>query len=461
MPAASKQSLDKTELFAHMPVRQAVLRQVLPAVASQMITLIYNLADTYFVGQLNDPYQTAAITVATAAFVMLTAISNLFGIGGAGAIASSLGKKQSDKARQIASLSFWGGLGCAISFSALFALLARPILHLCGATAETYAYAYGYARWVVILGGPFTILNTLLANLVRAEGNASAASFGVSFGGVLNILLDPFFVLPQFLGMGAVGAGIATALSNMAATLFFLGYLLARRNVTVLSLAPGHLRHARAHLKPILSVGFPSAMQYALTVAANAALMKFISGYSAEAVAAVGIVKKLDQLPLFFSIGVANGLLPLLAFNHAAGDHRRRSQAFRFGTMIALGFSLFCVIVYEIFAPSLTALFIDDTPTLAYSAVFLRQAVLAMPMVAICYPMIIQFQAMRQVKEAMISSLLRKGLLDIPLLFLMDAILPLYGCIWVQPIVDSVSLIAVLIFYARLQNKQRTARPEA
>lgn len=453
MSAAKARSFDKTELFAHMPVRQAVLKQILPAIASQMITLLYNLADTYFVGQLNDPFQTAAVTVATAAFVMLTAISNLFGIGGAGAIASALGKRQPDKAKQIASLSFWGGLASAVLFSALFAILARPILNICGATPETYALAYGYAKWTVIIGGPCTILNVLMANLVRAEGSASAASFGVSFGGVVNILLDPFFVLPQYLGLGAVGAGMATALSNLAATLFFFGYLFIRRRSTVLSLSPALLRHAKEHLKPVLSVGFPSAMQYALTVAANAALMKFISGYSSEAVAAMGIIKKLDQLPLFFSIGVANGLLPLLAFNHAAGNHKRRSQAFRFGTMIALSFSILCVILYELFAPQLTALFIDDAQTLTYSAAFLRQAVLAMPMVAICYPMIIQFQAMRKVKEAMISSLLRKGLLDLPLLFLMDALIPLYGCVWVQPIVDTISLIAVLFFYARLQRK--------
>jgi len=447
-------SFAKDELFARMPVRRAVLLQILPAIASQMITLIYNLADTYFVGQLNDPKQTAAITVATAAFVMLTAISNLFGVGGASAIASSLGKKEPDKARQISSVSFWGGVACALLFSALFVIFARPILTVCGATAETYDYAYGYAYWVVIIGGPFTIMNTLIANLVRSEGNASAASFGLSFGGVLNMLLDPFFVLPQFLNLGAVGAGLATAISNASATLFFFGYLFYRRHTTVLTLSPRYLRTAPSHLRPILSVGFPSALQMTLTVAANAALMKFISGYSSEAIAAMGIVKKLDQLPLFFAIGVANGLLPLLAYNHAAGNHKRRSQAFRFGVMIALSFSVLCVAVYEIFAPQLTAFFMEDKQTVAYGAVFLRQAVLAMPMVAICYPMIIQFQAMRKVKEALISSILRKGLLDIPLLFIMDALFPLYGCVWVQPIVDAVSLAAVLFFYRRIQKTQ-------
>ena len=196
------------EVFAKTPVRKAVLLQIVPAVASQMVTLVYNLADTYFVGMLNAPHETAAVTVAYPSFLMLTAISNLFGVGGASAIARALGRQDEEGARRIAAVSLAGGLLSALLFSAVFRLLADPVLHLCGATEATYAAAYGYAKWVVILGGPFTILNTLLANLVRAEGGAGAAAFGVSFGGVLNILLDPLFVLPQFLGLGAVGCAV-------------------------------------------------------------------------------------------------------------------------------------------------------------------------------------------------------------------------------------------------------------
>lgn len=188
------------EVFSEIPIRKAVALQVIPAVASQMITLVYNLADTYFVGMLDAPHETAAITVVYPSFLMLTAISNLFGIGGASAIARALGKRDEDGARRISAISIWGGLLSALLFSLLFFLLEEPVLHLCGATAATYEVACGYATWVIVLGGPFTILNTLLANLIRAEGGAGAAAFGVSCGGILNILLDPLFVLPQFLG---------------------------------------------------------------------------------------------------------------------------------------------------------------------------------------------------------------------------------------------------------------------
>ena len=217
--------------------------QILPAIASQMIALIYNLADTYFVGMLNEPDQTAAVTVVYSSFVMLTAVSNLFGVGGASALSRALGKKSPEDARGIAAVSIWGGLLCSILFSLLFLIFSRPILIVCGATPEIYETAFRYALWVVVIGGPGTILNTLLANLIRAEGNAAAASFGVSFGGILNMILDPLFVLPRFLHMGAAGAGMATACSNLAAVLFFLIYLAVKRGRTVVSLQPSRLRY--------------------------------------------------------------------------------------------------------------------------------------------------------------------------------------------------------------------------
>ena len=447
---------NRTEIFENTPIKKAVLLQIVPAIASQMIALLYNLADTYFVGLINDPVQTAAITVVSPCFVMLTAISNLFGVGGASAIARVLGKKEPDRARQIASVSFWGGLVMGILFALLFWLLERPILTLCGAREETFAVVMAYAKWVVVIGGPWTVLNTLLANLVRAEGSARRAFVGVSLGGVLNIALDPLFVLPRFLGWGAAGAGIATAISNMAATVYFLCGIFRRRQDTVLSVAPGHLRHIRAHLGGILVIGFPSALQYALTVVAVAAQAKFVSAYPTEAVAALGIVKKIDQLPLYFSIGVANGLLPLLAYNHAAGNTARRSQAFRFGTLTAVSFSLCCLILFEIFAEPLVGLFIKNPQTVAYGASFLRLMVTAMPMMSVCYPMIVQFQAMGKAGESLICSVLRKGVLDIPLLFIMDALLPLYGCMLVQPTVDSISLIVALLLYRRIRKGEGT-----
>ncbi len=297
-------------------------------------------------------------------------------------------------------------------------------------------------------------MNVLMANLVRAEGRALVASLGVSMGGVLNIILDPFFILPQFMNLGAEGAGMATAFSNYASTVLFLCYIYSKRRTSVLQMDPRNLRHTRTHIGSILKIGIPSAVQYALTVVAVVALMKFVSGYSTEALAALGIVRKLDLLPLYFSVGAANGMLPLLSYNFASGDSRRRRAVFSFGTKISVGFSALCLLCYELFAPALIGLFINDPATVAYGARFLRIMVVAMPLMSVCYPMIIQFQSMGRVKEALICSILRKGVIDIPLLFLMNSLLPLYGCITVQPIVDSISMIAALYFYKKISDAE-------
>ncbi len=445
----------RIDIFENVPVKKAVLLQIVPAIAAQMIALIYNLADTYFVGRLNDPRQTAAITVVASPFLLLTAVSNLFGVGGARAISHKLGEKKQDDARSISSIVFWLGLMSGIVVSLLFALLASPVLKLCGADGDTFGFAYGYAKWVIIFGGVFSILGSLLSNVVRAEGNASLAAVGVMAGGILNIILDPFFVLPDFLNMGAVGAGIATAISNFVVTAYFVVLIIARKSGTA-SFDIRRMRHIKKYISAVLLAGFPSALQYLLTVVAVAAQSKFVSAYGPEAVAAFGIVKKLDQLPLYFSIGVATGLLPLLSYNHAAGNHKRSHSAFVFGTAISLSFSALCLVLYEIFAPHLANLFIDNAVTVNYAATFLRIMVVAMPMMSVCYPLIIQFQATGKIKESIICSVLRKGVIDIPLLFLLDHLKPLYGIMCVQPIVDTISLVVAIMFYVHIAHKERS-----
>ncbi len=446
-------SAGRIDIFERLPIKRAVLLQIIPAIASQMITLLYNLADTYFVGMLNDPGETAAVTVGYASFVFLTAISNLFGVGGASALARSLGRGEKDAAGRISSVAFWLGAFSSLLFSLIFLLFQRPLLMICGADADTLELAVSYTTWAVVIGGPATILNVLLANLIRAEGSAAHASIGVSIGGIANIILDPIFILPTGLGLGALGAGAATALSNLISTIYFIALIFIKRKRTIISLSIKKLRYTGVYLKSILSVGFPSALQYALTVVAVSAQLNFMSGYATEAVAAVGIVKKLDQLPLFFSIGVANGLLPMIAYNHAAGNYERRQRAFRFGCGISLAFSLLCLVFYEIFPGALTGLFIQDQATIEYASVFLRIMVTAMPMMSLCYPLIIQFQAMGRVRESLICSVIRKGVLDIPLLFILNALIPLYGCVLVQPIVDTISLIVAGFFYKRLKRR--------
>lgn len=434
---------DRTKIFENEPVRRAVLKQIAPAIAAQMIALLYNLADTWFVGLLNDPRQTAAVTVVYPSFIMLTAISNLFGVGGAAALARALGRKKPGEAGDISAVSFFFGLFAVLVFTALYTVFLDPVLTLCGATADTLPFCRGYALYAIAAGGVFCAMSMLMSNLVRAEGASFAASFGLSAGGILNIILDPFFIMPGFLGMGVAGAGLATAVSNAVSCVIFLAIILKRRSAV--SLSPRRIKPGLKHLPDVLKTGLPSAAQFLLTVVAIAAQARFVARYPTAAVAGLGITKKLDQLPINFSMGTATGLLPLLAYNHAAGNTERLKKCFRFGVTIALGFALLCLAVYEVFAPDLARLFIRDPDTVAYAAAFLRRMVVAMPLMSVCYPIIIRFQAEGRTTESLIVSVLRKGVIDIPLLFLMDAVYPLYGLMWVQPIVDGISLTAAVL----------------
>ena len=301
------QKIDRTYLFERMPVGQAVRRQIIPSIASQMVILLYNLADTYFVGLLNDAAQTAAVSLAYSVTLLMTALANLFAVGGAGRIAQLLGRRDRDGAREVCAVSFWFALLASAAFCVLFTLLSSPILRLCGATDETYALACGYSRWVISVGGTFSILNTVLANLIRADGSAFAASMGVSAGGIINMLLDPLFVLPRFLGMGAEGAGLATAISNAAGMLILLGIIAARRRVGVVALRPGDLRATRRHIGRILRIGLPSAVQFLLTLVAVGALTKFMSLYDTAAVAALREtlepkLRELELEPLYYDV---------------------------------------------------------------------------------------------------------------------------------------------------------------
>lgn len=446
--------MDKEYLFSKMPVKEAVLRQVVPTVISQMVVLAYNLTDTYYVGLLNDPRQTAAVTVAFPSTLLMTAAANLFAVGGAGRIAYELGKGHRDAAEETAAVSFWGALLSALLLSFLYWLSAGPVLRISGADAATFPAARAYVKWVVIAGGIGFIMNIVLANLIRSEGGAFIASIGVSGGGILNMILDPFFVLDRFLGMGAEGAGLATAISGFASTFFFLAFILFRGKDSVLKFGPRRLAGASLRLPPVLKTGFPSSVQYLLTMVAVGAMTKFISAYGSEAVAALGIVKKIDQLPMTFAIGVSSGVLPLISFNYSSGDYRRRRAIFSFALFLSFSFAMLCLVVFELMSPVLVRLFIEDEKTVRYGAAFLRIMVVGMPLMALNYPLIVNFQGMGRIREALICSVLRKGLLDIPVLLLLDRLVPMYGLTAVQPVIDTISLIVAGLFYRKILKEE-------
>ncbi len=247
---------DNTELFEHMPVSKAVITLIIPTVISQIITVIYNMADTFFIGQMNDPNQVAAATLAMPPFVMLTGIANLFGIGGSSLISRSLGTGDREKAKKCAAFSIWSAAAISFLYGIIMYLIRPVIFPLLGTDGNTYGYCSNYVLWTITIGGIPTVLNACLAHLVRAEGYSREASFGVALGGILNIIFDPVLIFP--LKLGVTGAAIATMLSNVIAVIYFIFLLHKNTERTVIKFSLRDYSLQQGIPKEILFVGFPS-----------------------------------------------------------------------------------------------------------------------------------------------------------------------------------------------------------
>lgn len=435
----------REEIFSKVSVPRAVANLAVPAIISQLVTMVYNLADTFFVGQTGDPNQVAAVTLSFPAFWTLSALANLFGVGGSSLIARSLGSGNPERARKTAAFCLFTSAGATVIYSLLVLFLKRPFLAILGAGPTTAEFTTNYLMWVLVLGGVPTVFSLVLANLMRAEGRARVASLGLSFGGVLNVILDPILILS--LGMGVKGAAIATMLSNLAVACFFLVHLFRLRGRTAISLNPSHFTLERTLALSVIFVGLPAALQTWLSIISNTTLNKLASGYGEAAIAAVGIVKKIDMIPMNVTVGISQGVLPLIGFNYAAKNYDRMRKVTVFTRSVAVGFSLLCVVVFQIFARQIVGFFIPDAETVRLGTTFLRILCLTTPMMAIGFLMTTMFQAVGKGKHALSISLFRKGTLDVPMMFLMNTVAPLYGLLWAQPIIDTLAVVFAFSLY--------------
>lgn len=287
-------------LFEEMPVGRAVATLSIPTIISQVVTIIYNLADTFFIGQIGDPLMVAAVSLVSPWFNLLTALGNLFGLGGSSLISRMMGAQNRRDIKYVSAFSIWGGAVVTLAFSLATYFVRTPLLNFLGASPDTYGYAEDYLLWVVVLGGVPTMVSLALGHLLRSEGHARQASAGMMFGGILNVALDPVFIF--LFHLNVAGAAMATALSNAASVVFFLISYRRLGRKTAVSLHPRYFTFR--FTKPVFSVGLASALATALGNASNMVMVHLASGYGDIPVAAYGIVKRIDQFPLNVSMGL-------------------------------------------------------------------------------------------------------------------------------------------------------------
>ncbi len=436
---------DNTELFTQTSIHKAVLSLAVPTVISQLITVVYNMADTFFIGQLGDPVQVAASILAMPPFIFLTGIANLFGIGGASMIARCLGKKDPGKASLCAGFAIWSAAGAALIYGLLFTLLRPVILPLIGTTEQTYEFCYQYMFWTVTIGALPTVMNAVLAHLIRTEGCAGQASLGMTMGCVLNIILDPLFIL--VLGMEIKGAAIATLLSNCIAFVYFILLIRSKGGNTCISAKPRREMFRGEIAKEILLVGMPSFVMVLMSFLSNTTLNSLVSSYSSEAVAGMGIAKKADMIGFAVAQGMTQGVLSLIAYNYAAGRPDKMKKAIRIALLYSIALALTGSILLYLFALPVSRMFIKDAETVAYSTRFIRALCLSLPLSSIIMMVITVFQASGRKIQPMVLSMLRKGGLDIPFMLLLRHFAGVFGIAYATPLADVVTLVTALLLF--------------
>lgn len=445
---------ENQNIFESMPVPKALMSLAVPTILSQLVTMIYNLADTYFIGQTGNPLMVAAVSLTYTLFFAMNALSNLFGVGGGSLISRLLGEGKPEDAKRVSSFSFYATIMEALLYSLACLIYMDPMLRFLGASDNTIGFGREYVLLVVVIGGIPTTLGMTMAHLLRSEGYAKQASFGLAFGGILNILLDPLFmfvILPD--GMEVVGAAVATMLSNVVALVYFFIIFARLPSNTVLSINPRDILPNKKYIGPIFSVGFPSAIGSFLACVSNMTINHLVSGYGDIPVAAFGIVKKIDMLPMNVGMGLCQGMMPLIAYNYAAKNYKRMKSVGNFARFCGISFAALCIVVFEALSGELIHLFINDAKTIKLGADFLRIACLATPFMITNFQMSYTFQAMGKGAESLILSSCRQGIINIPLLIAMNIWFGMYGVIWTQLLADGITLAISFGLYVRIHRQ--------
>ena len=441
---------EKILLFEKMPIPRAIAKLAIPTILSSLVMVIYNLADTYFVGMLGDPVQNAAVTLAYPVLLAFNAVNNLFGVGTSSMMSRALGRKDYETVKRSSAFGFYCSLFSGILFSLLCTLCKGPLLTTLGADEVTWAATDSYMLWTVTCGAAPSILNVVMAYMVRSEGASLHASIGTMSGCFLDMILDPIFILPWGLNMGAAGAGLATFLSNCFACGYFFVLLYVKRKHTFVSVSPRKFGFERFIVLGICAVGIPASIQNLLNVTGMTILNNFTSAYGADAVASMGIAQKVNTVPFQIALGFSQGIMPLVSYTYASGNHRRMKDTILFAIKLMLPAMVAVTVGYYIWAGNLVALFMNNETIIAYGTRFLRAMCLAQPLIYMDFLAVGVFQALGMGKNALIFAIMRKIILEIPALFVLNWAYPLYGLAYAQPVAEFVLTIAAVVMLRRI-----------
>lgn len=449
-----KKAMSREYLFEKASVWQAIVQLTIPMIISSAVSMVYNLSDTYFVGALNDSVQNAAITLAAPAMTLFYGVTNLFGIGASSLMSRSMGAKDTKTVRKASATGLYFALAFAALLSVVTIVFNKQTLGILGTDADTFEATKGYMFWTVCLGSVPGIMSIMFSYLLRAEGRSMQASIGQVSGCVLNIILDPFFISPWGLNLGAEGAGMATFIANCVACTYFLIYIFVQKERTYVCLNPHYVTFSKYVLSNIFIVGVPGIFQNVLNVVSMTILNNIVAQYGANVIAAVGIANKINQLPIQIVFGFTQGVMPLIGYNFANKNFPRMKESIKKTYIITIS-TLMCILVlFNVAGQPIVRLFMDNDEIVRTGAWFMSGFGLSLPFMCIDFMVVGISQAFGVGKYALAFSFIRKIFLEIPLILLLNTFAQVNGIAYAQCITEVVMAVLAIFVQKSLLSKK-------
>lgn len=445
------------EVFESMPVPKAVFKNALPAMAAMLMVLVYNLADTFFIGQTHDALQVAAVSLATPVFLIFMAVGTVFGMGGTSVISRALGEGRKDYAKKVCSFCMWGCVIVGVVMAALFLIFMEPILSLIGASSDTWDLAKTYLM-IVVCSGPFVLISNCYANVIRTEGESGRACMGQLLGNLLNVVLDPIMILG--FGWNIAGAAIATVIGNVFGAGYYISYFLRGKSSLSVRLKDFTLREKVC--SSVLAIGVPAALGSMLMSVSQIIINSQMAEYGDMAIAGMGVAMKVVTITGMVCIGLGQGIQPLLGYCVGAKLWKRFKDVFKFSFIFSFILGVVLTVICYLFTNQIVSAFLADVTAFDYAVQFAKILLTTSPIFGVFYVLTNALQAMGAATASLVINLSRQGIIFIPVLFILKAVLGLTGLVWAQPAADILSILLAVVLYVNTYKKlsiQKTETP--
>ena len=444
---------EKRRQLTEEPVGGLICHLAVPCIVSMMITAFYNLADTFFVGQMNSNSATGAVGVAFSLMAIIQAIGFFFGHGAGNYVSRELGRQNRESSAEMAANGFFLAFGSGVALLILGQLFLTPLVRLLGSTETILPYAKSYVR-IILIGAPWMTASLVLNNLLRFQGSAIYGMVGITSGAVLNIALDPLLIF--YFDMGIAGAAIATIFSQ------FVGFCLLLFGCTRggnLPIRVSRLHLTREYLREIVQGGLPSLSRQGLASVGTIVLNHSAGVYGDAAIAAMTVVTRTMQIANSALVGFGQGFQPVCGFNYGAGLWNRVREGFWFCVKVSTGFLVAAAAVGIYLAPSIIAIFRDDPQVIAYGALALRLQCLTFPLSGWITVSNMTMQTINRTAPATFLAMARQGIFLIPILLILTPLLGMLGVQMAQPLADLLTFLAAIPLQLRLLRDLKQGPP--